>query len=98
MPIGIEVLLGNAELFARDRGDALQLRCLCDFDVRRHGGGSCEVSGAFSKTGGKAGLDENQLLHQQDRNVGEMQDLRSGGTEQGLAKIAVPTTADVDKI
>ena len=38
VPVGLEVLLGDAELFLRDLGDALQLRSLRDFDVRRHVG------------------------------------------------------------
>jgi hypothetical protein len=37
VPEGLQVLFGDSELLARDRGDALHLGCLRDFDVRRHG-------------------------------------------------------------
>src|SRR5439155_12675110 len=40
MAVGLEVLLGDAELFARNPGDALQLRRLGDFDVGGHGADS----------------------------------------------------------
>src|SRR5437660_3522569 len=36
MPVGLEVLLGNAELRESDLGDALELGLLCDFDVGGH--------------------------------------------------------------
>jgi hypothetical protein len=40
VPVGLEVLLGNAELLSRHGGNALHLRGLGDFDVRRHDCGS----------------------------------------------------------
>ena len=36
MPVGLEMLLGDAELRQRDLGDALELCLLCDFDVGGH--------------------------------------------------------------
>ena len=38
VPVGLEVLLGNAEFFERHLVDALHRGCLGDFDIRRHGG------------------------------------------------------------
>ena len=47
---GLEVLLADAQLLARHRGDALHPGCLCDFDVRRHGAVSRSRCGCDDST------------------------------------------------
>src|SRR5262245_12139951 len=85
MTIGLEVLLGDAELLARHCGDALQFGGLCDFDVRRHVDSSSLLrDGELSKTGRRAGLDRSQC-----RAVKRYFTSRTGMSEMCTTLVAV---------